>query len=213
MKFIGINHAITISLLLVLIIAVPPCSAFGSVSVKSDKLASFYQPSITCRYPALKKATTSTVSGINVDSQLNLSIKNDENSASDGMKTSPMAGFVGGLGVAANMVVAYSLYVIKTTGCNIVPKFSIEGFLLEQGACVAAVLGIFSWSIWTKAKTGSGLPPGPAGMLGAAEGLSFLTVLAGVVVLALNFSEFGGLFSTACNSSPSEYTQPLSFMK
>jgi hypothetical protein len=128
------------------------------------------------------------------------------------MKTSPMAGFVGGLGVAANMVVAYSLYVIKTTGCNIVPKFSLEGFLLEQGACVAAVLGIFSWSIWTKAKTGSGLPPGPAGMLGAAEGLSFLTVLAGIVVLGLNFSEFGGLFSTVCNSSPSEYTQPLSFM-
>lgn len=210
MTVLGITHAISIGLLLVWVAF--PCSAFRSFRIQSQKSTSFHPHSITLRYPAWKEGTSSTFSGINRDRYWSLSIKNDESDVSDEMKTSPMAGFVGGLGVAANMVVAYSLYVIKTTGCNIVPKFSLEGFLLEQGACVAAVLGIFSWSIWTKAKTGSGLPPGPAGMLGAAEGLSFLTVLAGIVVLGLNLSEFGGLFSTACNSSPSEYTQPLSFM-
>lgn len=210
MAFLGITHAISISLLLFWVVF--PCSAFRSFKIISQKSTSFHPHSITWRYPAWKEDTTGTLSGIDGDRYWKLSVKNDESDVSDEMKTSPMAGFVGGLGVAANMVVAYSLYVIKTTGCNIVPKFSLEGFLLEQGACVAAVLGIFSWSIWTKAKTGSGLPPGPAGMLGAAEGLSFLTVLAGIVVLGLNFSEFGGLFSTVCNSSPSEYTQPLSFM-
>jgi len=34
-------------------------------------------------------------------------------------------------------------------------------------------------------KTGKGLPPGPGGALGAAEGMAFLAVLAGIVVLGL----------------------------
>ena len=33
-----------------------------------------------------------------------------------------------------------------------------------------------------KVRTGSGLPAGPAGVIGAAEGLSFLVVLGGIVV-------------------------------
>lgn len=47
------------------------------------------------------------------------------------------------------------------------------------------------YSLFTKVKTGSGLPAGPAGVLGAAEGLSFLAVLAGLVVLGFQVSEYG----------------------
>ena len=38
---------------------------------------------------------------------------------------------------------------------------------------------------------GSGLPAGPYGLLGAAEGVSFLAVLAGLIVLVLQVTNFG----------------------
>lgn len=48
-----------------------------------------------------------------------------------------------------------------------------------------------AWSVYTKVRTGSGLPNGPYGLLGAVEGLSYLTVLAIVVVFGLQFVERG----------------------
>jgi len=124
-------------------------------------------------------------------------------------KKSATFGFVGGLGVAANMVIDYSLYIIKTTGCNVVPKFDIQGLLAQQGVSLAMVIGVFVWSVSTKVKTGSGLPAGPGGMLGAAEGLSFLTVAAIPIVVLFNIIQFGGLTSgIACESL--SYTQPFS---
>jgi hypothetical protein len=41
------------------------------------------------------------------------------------------------------------------------------------------VIGTIAWSLATKAKTGSGLPPGPGGLLGAVEGVSYLSLLGG----------------------------------
>lgn len=46
----------------------------------------------------------------------------------------------------------------------------------------AIALGLISnpimlWSEWTLFSTGSGLPPGPGGALGAAEGISYLVIL------------------------------------
>ena len=38
---------------------------------------------------------------------------------------------------------------------------------------------------------GSGLPAGPAGLLGAAEGLSFLAIAAGLVVLVAQLTNYG----------------------
>ena len=40
-------------------------------------------------------------------------------------------------------------------------------------------------SLRQKIKTGAGLPAGPSGLLGAAEGLSFASVLGGLVILWL----------------------------
>lgn len=42
-------------------------------------------------------------------------------------------------------------------------------------------------------KTGSGLPAGPAGLLGAVEGFSYLSLLAGIVVFGLQLAEKGSL--------------------
>jgi hypothetical protein len=46
----------------------------------------------------------------------------------------------------------------------------------------AIALGLLSnpivdWSLYTLKTTGAGLPPGPGGLVGAAEGISYLTVL------------------------------------
>ena len=55
------------------------------------------------------------------------------------------------------------------------------------------VPGIVIYSIITKARTGSGLPAGPSGLLGGVEGLSWLTTLLGVAVFANEFVTKGGL--------------------
>lgn len=52
-----------------------------------------------------------------------------------------------------------------------------------EGISYLAVLGIVAWSAATKARTGSGLPPGPAGLLGAVEGVSYLSLLGGELLL------------------------------
>jgi hypothetical protein len=47
------------------------------------------------------------------------------------------------------------------------------------------VVGYVLTSLRRKISTGTGLPAGPSGLLGAAEGLSFASVLGGLVVLGL----------------------------
>mmetsp|Transcript_17757 Transcript_17757/g.16030 ORF Transcript_17757/g.16030 Transcript_17757/m.16030 type:complete len:114 (-) Transcript_17757:325-666(-) len=97
---------------------------------------------------------------------------------------------IGTAGVLSNIVVDYSLYVLKTTGSGLpAGPFGIEGAL--EGISYLAIIGIVGWSALTKAKTGSGLPAGKFGLVGAAEGLSYLSILAGIVVAGLNLSEFG----------------------
>jgi hypothetical protein len=51
-------------------------------------------------------------------------------------------------------------------------------------------LGIVGFSAFTKFKSGRGLPPGPNGLLGAAEGLGFVAVTVGVVVLAFQILDY-----------------------
>ncbi len=54
-----------------------------------------------------------------------------------------------------------------------------------EGVSYLVVVAYVSTSLRRKISTGSGLPAGPSGLLGAAEGLSFASVLGGLVVLAL----------------------------
>ena len=54
-----------------------------------------------------------------------------------------------------------------------------------EGVSYLAILAIIGWSAYTKATTGSGLPAGPSGLLGAAEGFSDLALLSGTVAFAV----------------------------
>ena len=67
---------------------------------------------------------------------------------------------------------------------------------------------VMYWSLYTLKTTGCGLPAGPFGLFGAAEGISYL-IVAGVVVAALMFfldpfcsnrwdAAFVSLFSLSC---------------
>lgn len=56
-----------------------------------------------------------------------------------------------------------------------------SGMQLAIAAAGLAALPVVAWSEWVLKSTGCGLPPGPSGLLGAAEGLSYLVV--GSVVL------------------------------
>ena len=55
------------------------------------------------------------------------------------------------------------------------------------------VIGFVAASLLNKVTTGSGLPSGPANLLGAAEGLSFLSAVAGLAVLSFQLSDYGYL--------------------
>lgn len=52
------------------------------------------------------------------------------------------------------------------------------------------ILAIIGWSIATKVRTGSGLQ---GSLLGAVEGVSYLSLLGGIVVFGLTFLEKGAL--------------------
>jgi len=114
--------------------------------------------------------------------------------------TVPLYGFVGGFGSGGALFVLYTSYILKTTGCNLQSSAApgaYEQLIGEQGLSLAAVFAIFAWSLKTKTSTGKGLPAGPAGLLGAAEGLSFLAAPAALVVAALNFAQYGALTAGA----------------
>ena len=55
------------------------------------------------------------------------------------------------------------------------------------------VPGIVGYSLYTKAKTGGGLPSGPSGLLGAVEGVSWLTTALGIAAFAYTFATKGAL--------------------
>ena len=92
--------------------------------------------------------------------------------------------------MAAQPIVWWSLFALKTTGCGLpAGPFGIYGFL--EGVAYLIVSGFVIASAYSKATTGSGLPAGEDGLLGLAEGLSFLTALAGIAVFGFQMIDYG----------------------
>lgn len=82
-------------------------------------------------------------------------------------------------GFIANPVVLVSEYFLKTTGEGLPPgPGGVYG--ATEGVSYLVIVGVVAWSLYTKAKTGSGLP---GNLLGAVEGLSYLSLVAGKPVI------------------------------
>mmetsp|Transcript_6627 Transcript_6627/g.14692 ORF Transcript_6627/g.14692 Transcript_6627/m.14692 type:complete len:160 (-) Transcript_6627:341-820(-) len=94
------------------------------------------------------------------------------------------------LGLAAQPVMWWSLYVLKTTGCGL-PAGPYGLFGALEGVSYLIVAGFVLASLYSKATTGSGLPAGRGGVLGLAEGISFLTATAGLVVFGFQVLDYG----------------------
>ena len=62
--------------------------------------------------------------------------------------------------------------------CKAEPSGGNNTVELAAGAAGLASSAIVAWSLYTLNTTGSGLPPGPGGALGAVEGVSYLVVAA-----------------------------------
>ena len=82
-------------------------------------------------------------------------------------------------GFVANPVVLVSEYFLKTTGEGLPPG---PGGLYgaTEGISYLVIVGVVVWSLYTKAKTGSGLP---GNLLGAVEGFSYLSLVAGMICM------------------------------
>ena len=74
------------------------------------------------------------------------------------------------------------------TGCNL-----SHCLYCAEGVSYLVIVGIVAWSLFTKVQTGRGLPSGPGGLLGAAEGFSYLSLVAGIIVAGLTIAEKGSL--------------------
>ena len=119
--------------------------------------------------------------------QLRASTSDEDDESQNGLFAT-----IGTIGLVSNAVVAFSLYVLKTTSCGLPPgPYGLLG--AAEGISYLVVVATFLWSVATKIKTGKGLPAGPNGLLGASEGLTFLSILAGIVIAVLNYNEFGFL--------------------
>uniref|UniRef100_A0A7S4VIT3 Uncharacterized protein n=1 Tax=Alexandrium monilatum TaxID=311494 RepID=A0A7S4VIT3_9DINO len=93
-------------------------------------------------------------------------------------------------GVAAALVVAYSEYTLKTTGCGLPGgPLGLEG--AAEGISYLIVTSLVLYSLFTLATTGRRLSEGSDGLLGVAEGLAYLVSVAGLVVLYFQLRDYG----------------------
>ncbi|KAJ8905667.1 hypothetical protein NDN08_002173 [Rhodosorus marinus] len=75
----------------------------------------------------------------------------------------------------ATPVTVWSEYTLATTGRGLPDQYG-----LIEGLSYLVIVGLVGWSIFTKVKTGSGLPQGPFALLGACEGISYLLIVSGI---------------------------------
>ena len=108
----------------------------------------------------------------------------------DALRRGDGEAIAGAVGLIANVVVSYSLWVLFNTGCGLPPGPG-GAIGLAEGLSYVVVAGIVLGATVKKFQTGSGLPAGPGGVLGGAEGISFLVALVGVAVGANQIFHFG----------------------
>ena len=107
-----------------------------------------------------------------------------------GLLSGDAQAIAGAVGLVADGVTSWSLWVLYNTGCGLPPGPGGSLGALE-GVSYLVVTAFVVAATAKKIKTGSGLPAGPGGVLGGAEGVSFLVALIGLGVLANQVLHFG----------------------
>lgn len=97
---------------------------------------------------------------------------------------------LGGTGTVASLIMLYSEFVLKTTGCGL-PAGPLGLVGAIEGLSYLSVTALVLFSLYSKITTGKGLPAGPKGILGAAEGLSFFAIVFGLFVLSFQVIDYG----------------------
>ena len=104
----------------------------------------------------------------------------------------PVNDEIGAAALFAELVVAYSLATLATTGCGLPPgPFGLEGAL--EGVSWLGWLALVGWSAFTIKEKGYSLPVGDIGLLGFAELVGYILVAAGLLVGIGNMLHFGYL--------------------
>ena len=114
----------------------------------------------------------------------------DGDETMSGLLSGDAQAIAGAVGLVANGVTSWSLWVLFNTGCGLPPGPGGSLGALE-GVSYLVVTAFVVAATAKKIKTGSGLPAGPGGVLGGAEGISFLVALIGLGVLAKQVLHFG----------------------
>lgn len=83
-------------------------------------------------------------------------------------------------GLPASLIVLWSAYTKATTGEGL--QGDVLGGL--EGISYLLTLAVVGLSVKKKVDTGSGLPAGPGGLVGASEGLNFLALVAAIGAFA-----------------------------
>jgi hypothetical protein len=91
-------------------------------------------------------------------------------------------------GTVASLVVLYSEFTLKVTGCGL-PAGPLGLYGAAEGVSYLLVIGLTGYSLVTKVRTGSGLPA--TAILGVAEGLAYVAALVGLVVLGFQIADYG----------------------
>jgi hypothetical protein len=61
----------------------------------------------------------------------------------------------------------------------VTPQCCVYVCVHAEGISYLVIVATVAYSLYTKVQTGKGLPAGPAGLLGAVEGFSYLSLLGG----------------------------------
>lgn len=108
-----------------------------------------------------------------------LRASDSDDDMNDGLLTGDKSVFIGAIGILANLAFYYSLYQYRD-GCY------RTAITYADSLPIFFVIVSISSSLVTKITTGSGLPAGKLGLVGAAEGLSFLSIIGLFFTLIIN---------------------------
>lgn len=119
-------------------------------------------------------------------------LSSNDNGGDKELLTESQQSILAAVSLPCMLVVAYSEFVLGTTGCGLPPgPAGLYGAV--EGISYLVLVALVGLSVYVKVKTGKGLPQGPYALLGAAEGLAYLLIVFGIADAAYVLNVYGSL--------------------